>query len=171
MSGFVNALAFGQAKFFTPWLMPNWLSPPGSPSATSYYDTAPLRATLIKHVNFGLLNDKTRADRVRLIVGAVEVESSHMVWFDNFERELGPEHVMASGALPPAFNGVRIDGKLYWDGGIHSNKVLDVLSERIRHTDLHIILPSLFSATGPEPKTMQEVCVGRRKSSTARTRD
>ena len=101
MFGFANALTFGQAKFFTPWLMPTWLSPPGSPSATSYYDTAPLRETLIKHVNFGLLNDKAREDRARLIVGAVEVESSHMVWFDNFERELGPEHIIASGALPP----------------------------------------------------------------------
>ena len=125
---------FGVPGFFTPRIPPAPLWPPGSPQSQSYYDTAPLKKTLERLVDFDRINDL----KTRLSVGAVGVTSGNFKYFDNFEfrklgKKIGPEHIMASGALPPGFPSVEIEGEHYWDGGIASNTPLDiVLDEEIQ---------------------------------------
>ncbi|MBS0562882.1 MAG: patatin-like phospholipase family protein, partial [Proteobacteria bacterium] len=127
-----GALVGGAPSFFTPRFPPPYLNPPGSVEATSYYDVSPLRATLERLVDFDLLN---RAE-TRFTVGAVNVRSGNFVHFDNRSDRIGPQHVMASGALPPGFPAVEIEGEQYWDGGLVSNTPLNwVLEERpCQHT-------------------------------------
>jgi NTE family protein len=148
---------FGVPGFFTPRLPPALLWPPGSPQAQSYYDTSPLKKTLERLVDFDRINDL----KCRLSVGAVGVTSGNFRYFDNVEfkrlgKRIGPEHIMASGALPPGFPSIVIEGEHYWDGGIASNTPLDyVLEEEIRR-DLLIFQVDLFSARGPLPETLLE---------------
>src|ERR1700690_1078359 len=148
---------FGVPGFFTPRLPPAPLWPPGSPQSQSYYDTAPLRKTLERLVDFDRINDL----KCRLSVGAVGVTTGNFKYFDNFEfrkqgKKIGPEHIMASGALPPGFPSIEIDGEHYWDGGIASNTPLDyVLDAEIRN-DLLIFQVDLFSARGPLPLSLLE---------------
>lgn len=142
----------GVAGFFTPrWQMP-WLALPGSPAAISLYDTAPLRDTLLDLVDFDLLNDGP----VRFSVGAVNVLTGNFVYFDNRERRIGPEHVMASGALPPGFPPVVIDGEPYWDGGIVSNTPLQYVLDECHTDPLLVFQVDLFSARGMMPRTLAE---------------
>lgn len=148
---------FGTPGFFTPRIPPAPLWPKGSPEAQSYYDTAPLRRTLERLVDFDRINDL----KCRLSVGAVGVTSGNLKYFDNVEfnklgKRFGPEHVMASGALPPGFPSVVIDGEHYWDGGIASNTPLDYVLDRETTNDLLIFQIDLFSARGPLPETMLE---------------
>jgi NTE family protein len=148
---------FGVPGFFTPRLPPALLWPAGSPQAQSYYDTSPLKKTLEHLVDFDRINDL----KCRLSVGAVSVTSGNFRYFDNVEfkrlgKRIGPEHIMASGALPPGFPSIVIEGEHYWDGGIASNTPLDyVLEEEIRR-DLLIFQVDLFSARGPLPETLLE---------------
>jgi NTE family protein len=148
---------FGVPGFFTPRIPPAPLWPPGSSEAQSYYDTAPLKKTLERLVDFDRINDLT----CRLSVGAVSVTTGNFRYFDNVEfnklgKRIGPEHIMASGALPPGFPSVVIDGEHYWDGGIASNTPLDyVLDEEVRR-DLLIFQVDLFSARGPLPISLLE---------------
>jgi NTE family protein len=143
--------------FFTPRIPPAPLWPPGSSEAQSYYDTAPLKRTLERLVDFDRINDL----QCRLSVGAVSVTSGNFRYFDNVEfnklgKRIGPEHIMASGALPPGFPSVVIDGEHYWDGGIASNTPLDyVLDEEVRR-DLLIFQVDLFSARGLVPISLLE---------------
>src|ERR1700712_1077405 len=122
---------FGVPGFFTPRIPPAPLWPQGSPLSQSYYDTTPLRATLERLVDF----DRINACETRLSVGAVGVTSGNFKYFDNFEfrklgKRIGPEHIMASGALPPGFPSIVIDDEHFWGGGIGSNTPLDyVLDE------------------------------------------
>jgi NTE family protein len=142
----------GVPGFFTPrWQMP-WMALPGSPQAISLYDTAPLRETLLELVDFDLLNDGP----VRFSVGAVHVMSGNFVYFDNRERRIGPEHVMASGALPPGFPPVVIDGEPYWDGGIVSNTPLQYVLDEREPQPLLVFQVDLFSARGMMPRTLAE---------------
>lgn len=148
-----SALAFGQPGFFQPRVPNPWWQPTGSKEAISYYDTEPLRETLRELVDFDLLNDGP----VRLSVGAVNVESGNFVYFDNSERRIGPEHIMASGALPPGFPPVEIEGEHYWDGGLVSNTPLrHVLMSRPDLSTL-VFQVDLFSSRGPRPRTLPEV--------------
>src|SRR6267142_2626006 len=146
---------FGVPGFFTPRFPPAPLWPPGSAQSESYYDTAPLRKTLERLVDFDRINDL----KTRLSVGAVSVTSGNFRYFDNFEfkklgKKIGPEHIMASGALPPGFPSVEIEGEHYWDGGVASNTPLDfVLDEELRR-DLIIFQVDLFSARGQLPETL-----------------
>ncbi|WP_291854131.1 patatin-like phospholipase family protein [Bradyrhizobium sp.] len=146
---------FGVPGFFTPRIPPAPLWPPGSPQSQSYYDTAPLKKTLERLVDFDRINDL----KTRLSVGAVGVTSGNFRYFDNFEfrklgKKIGPEHIMASGALPPGFPAVEIEGEHYWDGGIASNTPLDyVLVEETRR-DLLIFQIDLFSARGELPTSL-----------------
>jgi NTE family protein len=148
---------FGVPGFFTPRGPPAPLWPPGSSQAQSYYDTAPLKKTLERLVDFDFINDL----KCRLSVGAVSVTTGNFRYFDNVEfnrlgKQIGPEHIMASGALPPGFPSVVIDGEHYWDGGIASNTPLDyVLDEEVRR-DLLIFQVDLFSARGPLPVSLLE---------------
>src|SRR4249919_1029217 len=148
---------FGVPGFFTPRIPPAPLWPPGSPQWQSYYDTAPLKKTLEDLVDFDRINDL----KTRLSVGAVGVTSGNFRYFDNYAfkklgKKIGPEHIMASGALPPGFPSVVIEGEHYWDGGIASNTPLDFVLDEGLDRDLLIFQVDLFSARGPLPETLLE---------------
>src|SRR5205085_2596787 len=148
---------FGVPGFFTPRFPPAPLWPPGSTDALSYYDTAPLKKTLQRLVDFDRINDL----KTRLSVGAVGVTSGNFRYFDNVEfkrqgKKIGPEHIMASGALPPGFPAILIEGEYYWDGGIASNTPLDYVLDAETDRDLLIFQADLFSARGPLPETLLE---------------
>ena len=145
--------AFGAPGFFQPRFPGPWLSPPGTVEAISVYDTAPLHATLTKLVDFDLINSK----RMRLSVGAVNVLTRNSVVFDNTQRKIGPEHIMASGALPPGLPPVMVDGEPYWDGGLVSNTPLQFVLDSEKDDDLLIFQVDLFNARGPMPRTLLEV--------------
>ena len=159
--GVANALTVlrGVPDFFTPSLHA-WR---GSQAAlgveqAAYYSTAPLRDTLHALVDFEVLNQC----RTRMTVGAVNVCSGEMRYFDTSQERLGVEHVMASGALPPAFGAVRIDGQPYWDGGIYSNTPIEaVLDDKPRRNSL-IFAVNVWHQTGPEPESIWQV-MGRQK--------
>src|SRR6476620_10152575 len=156
---------FGVPGFFTPRLPPAPLWPPGSPQSQSYYDTAPLRRTLERLVDFDRINDLT----TRLSVGAVSVTTGNFKYFDNFEfrkqrKKIGPEHIMASGALPPGFPSIEIEGEHFWDGGIASNTPLDYVLDAEIDRDLLIFQVDLFSARGDLPTSLLEAAERRRTS-------
>jgi NTE family protein len=146
---------FGVPGFFAPRVPPAPFWPPGSPQSQSYYDTAPLKKTLERLVDFDRINDL----KTRLSVGAVGVTSGNFRYFDNFEfkklgKKIGPEHIMASGALPPGFPSVEIEGEHYWDGGIASNTPLDYVLDGEVRRDLLIFQVDLFSARGQLPESL-----------------
>ena len=148
---------FGVPGFFTPRFPPAPLWPPGSPQSQSYYDTTPLRKTLERLVDFDRINDL----KTRLSVGAVSVTTGNFRYFDNFEfkklgKKIGPEHIMASGALPPGFPSIVIEGEHYWDGGVASNTPLDYVLDAEITNDLLIFQVDLFSARGPLPVSLLE---------------
>jgi NTE family protein len=148
---------FGVPGFFTPRLPPAPLWPQGSPESQSYYDTGALRVTLEHLVDFDRINDL----KTRLSVGAVGVTSGNFKYFDNFEfkklgKKIGPEHIMASGALPPGFPSIVIEGEHFWDGGIASNTPLDYVLDEDATNALLIFQVDLFSARGPLPVSLLE---------------
>jgi NTE family protein len=148
---------FGVPGFFTPRIPPAPLWPQGSPQSQSYYDTSPLKKTLERLVDFDRINDL----KCRLSVGAVSVTTGNFRYFDNLEfrrqgKRIEPEHIMASGALPPGFPSIVIDGEHYWDGGISSNTPLDYVLDAETTKDLLIFQVDLFSARGPLPETLLE---------------
>jgi NTE family protein len=148
---------FGVPGFFQPRFPPAPLWPHGSPQSLSYYDTAPLRKTLERLVDFDRINDL----KTRLSVGAVSVTTGNFRYFDNVEfkklgKKIGPEHIMASGALPPGFPSVEIEGEHFWDGGISSNTPLDFVLDEDIADDLLIFQVDLFSARGPLPVSLLE---------------
>lgn len=148
-----QAIVLGQPRFFTPRLVAPNLAPPGTPAATSYYDPTPLVETLRRYADFELINHGP----VRLSLGATKVTTGELVFFDSRRQSLGPEHVLASGSLPPGFPATRIDGELYWDGGCVANTPLQaVLSEPLAGPAL-IIAIDLWNPYGPEPETMDDV--------------
>ncbi|MGI4877306.1 MAG: patatin-like phospholipase family protein [Janthinobacterium lividum] len=159
--GMVNQIAASQIMtngvpgFFKPRFPPPYLSPNGSLAATSWYDTATLRSTLERFVDF----DRINAKETRFSVGAVNVRTGNFAYFDNATDTIRPEHIMASGALPPAFPAVEIDGEFYWDGGMVSNTPLDwVLSSR-SDLDTLVLQIDLWSARGELPRDLSEVAV------------
>jgi NTE family protein len=146
---------FGVPGFFQPRFPPAPLWPHGSPQSLSYYDTAPLRKTLERLVDFDRINDL----KTRLSVGAVSVTTGNFRYFDNFEfkklgKKIGPEHIMASGALPPGFPSIEIEGEHFWDGGISSNTPLDYVLDEDIADDLLIFQVDLFSARGSLPESL-----------------
>jgi NTE family protein len=150
------ATLMGIGGFFTPRLVPPAFQPPGSPGALSYYDTGPLKRTLEELIDFEALNRRELG--LRLSVGAVNIKSGNFAYFDSAERRIGAEHIMASGALPPGFPPVVIDGEAYWDGGLVSNTPLQyVLDNNRPGRDLCIFQVDLFSARGAMPETILEV--------------
>ncbi len=118
-----------------------------------YYSTAPLQQTLTDLVDFKLLN----ARKPRLTVGAAHVRTSQMRYFDSRDDELTVRHIMASGALPPAFPAVRIDGELYWDGGILSNTPTEAVFDDNPRRNSLIFAVHLWNPSGEEPSTMKDV--------------
>jgi NTE family protein len=147
------ALTMGQNGFFKPRFPPPFLSPFSGDPATSFYDTAPLKATLERFIDFDRLN----SGETRVSVGAVNVRTGNLVYFDTAERRLRAEHFMASGALPPGFPAVEIDGEYYWDGGVVSNTPLSrVLSNEPRRDTLTFQV-DLWSARGRLPYDLRDV--------------
>ena len=145
------AVVFGQPGFFAPRRPGEWFAPH---QPTSFYDTGALKATLEELVDFDRIN---RSGEMRLSVGAVHVRTGRFAYFDSANMKIRPEHVMASGALPPGFPSVEIDGEHYWDGGLVSNTplayVLDHLPRRSRLT----FQVDVFQAYGRLPATIEEV--------------
>ena len=126
--------------------------------SASYYSTEPLRRTLTELVSLECLNAK----RTRLTVGAVNVRSGAMRYFDSRDAALSLEHVMASGALPPAFPAVRIDGEPYWDGGVYSNTPIEAVLDDKPRRDSVIFGVNVWQPSGPEPQSIWQV-LGRQK--------
>jgi NTE family protein len=114
---------------------------------TSFYDTKPLRATLERLVDFDYLHAK----HVRCTVCAVEVGTGKLVAFDSHKHRLAPEHIMASGALPPGFPPVMVEGKAYWDGGIYSNTPVDIVMDDAERRDTLCFMVDLWDPTEAEP--------------------
>ena len=158
LNGF-NSMMGGVPGMFRPWGVMPWLQPFVSDSAVSFYDTSPLKQTLLNHVDF----DRINSGEVRLSLGAVNVKTGNFVYFDTHEAQgahqtrIGPEHVLASGALPPGFAAVEIDGESYWDGGIVSNTPLSYVLDSGASQDRLVFQIDLFSATGPVPVSIDEV--------------
>ena len=147
-----SAMCFGIPGFFVPRMPPPQLAPEGSLAALSFYDTEPLRATLEELVDFDLIN----ARHMRLSLGAVNARTGESVYFDSTERKITASHVMASGALPPGFPPVEIDGEYYLDGGIMSNTPLHYAAKDFRMEAL-IVQVDLFSGLGELPGNLGQV--------------
>ena len=149
-----QTVATGIPGFFEPNALA-FLGPhiPLGPGRAGYYSTAPLEATLNELVDFSLIN----RCKPRLTVGAAAVRTSQMKYFDGRDMEIGVKHILASGALPPAFPAVRIDGELYWDGGILSNTPSEVVFDDYPRRSALIFAVHLWNPVGPEPVTMWDV--------------
>jgi NTE family protein len=149
-----NTLSCGIPGFFEPNRMAFWGTHTElGPERAGYYLTDALKRTLGELVDFSLVN----CCKPRLTVGAAHVRTSQMRYFDSRNMRLGIEHILASGALPPAFPAVRIDGELYWDGGILSNTPTEVIFDDNPRKDSLIFAVHMWNPVGPEPKTMWEV--------------
>ncbi|MEO8670445.1 MAG: patatin-like phospholipase family protein [Tahibacter sp.] len=151
--GAMGALMHGQRGFFAPRPVSPLAYRDGSASATSFYDTAPLLATLNRLVDFERINH----GQVRLTVGTTDVRNGNYRYFDSGLAPLRAEHILASGALPPAFAAVEIDGRAYWDGGIVSNTPLEYLLQSEKRCDLLALQVDLWSARGRLPRSIDDV--------------
>lgn len=147
------AVMYGVNGFFSPRIPIPWFHPTGTTHATSYYDSAPLKATLERLVDF----DRINAAEMRFSVGAVNVGTGNFVYFDNTTHTIGPEHLMASCALPPGFPAIEIEGEHYWDGGLVSNTPLQWVLESEPRRDTLAFQVDLWSARGALPRNMAEV--------------
>ncbi|MGF6612118.1 NTE family protein [Paraburkholderia sp. WSM4175] len=150
----MNTVTRGIPGFFTP----NAFAIGGSRAevgveAASYYSTAPLRETLRELVDFEHLCEC----KTRLTVGAVNTCSGHMRYFDNRNEQLRVDHVMASGALPPAFAAVRVDGEPYWDGGLYSNTPIEAVLDDKPRRDSLIFAVNVWHQAAPEPASIWQV--------------
>jgi len=150
----LGALAQGQRGFFQARPLSPFLFGDGSDAATSFYDTAPLRRTLLRFADFERIN---RDPGVRLTVGATNVVRGNFRYFDSAQEEIRVEHILASAALPPAFPAVEIDGEPYWDGGIVSNTPLEYILDCRPHEDTLVFQVDLWSARGARPRTLVDV--------------
>jgi len=155
----LSTLTRGVPGFFAPRL-PTWggVTAPVGVDLASYYSTAPLRETLSELLDLEVLARK----KPRLTIGAVNVPKGEMHYFDSRGMALGLDHVMASGALPPWFPAIRIDGEAYWDGGIYSNTPVEVVFDDNPRRDALIFAVNVWQPTGPEPESIWQV-MGRQK--------
>nr|WP_315225669.1 patatin-like phospholipase family protein [uncultured Albidiferax sp.] len=151
----------GVPGFFQPRVPAAPYQPQGTLAALGIYDTEPLRATLNRLVDFDRINRHCPDGNVRLSVGAVNVSTGNFAYFDSADlqhaKPLGPQHIMASGALPPGFSPVEIDGEFYWDGGLVSNTPLQYVIDQPADKDMLVFQVDLFSARGPLPRNLNEV--------------
>ena len=147
-SAFSGAPGFFEPRFDQPWFYPQ-----NGAGPTSYYDTSPLRGTLERVVDF----DRINAREIDFSVGTVNVRTGNFVYFDNKKDTIKPEHIMASGALPPGFPAIEIDGEFYWDGGLVSNTPLYWVVEYGPFRDSLVFQVDLWNARGKIPDNMAEV--------------
>ena len=148
-----QVMLYGVPGFFKPRFPPAPMQPAGSLEAISYYDTTPLRETLERLVDFDRINSGT----TRLSVGAVNVRTGNFEYFDSQRQRLDARHIMASGALPPGFAPVEIDGEYYWDGGIVSNTPLQYVLDQPGTQRRVVFQVDLFAARGELPQTMADL--------------
>ena len=152
-----RAIMEGQQDFFSPRGLAPWLGLKQDVTQVSFYDTAWLKSTLARFVDFDLINHGP----VRVSVGAVNVQTGNFEYFDNTKGatrgRLRAEHFMASAALPPGFPAIEIDGEFYWDGGIVSNTPLSYVLETAPRRDTLTFQVDLWSARGKVPDNIYEV--------------
>lgn len=150
-----NCIFNGVQGFYSPrWFNPFFFGIPVPAESASFYDTSELRHTLEQLVNFRHLNS---GKSMRLTVNAMSVVCGLLEHFDNRSQKICTEHVLASGALPPSFPPVRINGTLYWDGGLYSNTPLETVLKEEPRVDTLCFMVDLWSAEGPEPLTFDQV--------------
>jgi len=149
----VGILLFGAPGFFKPRLPPPPSLSVTDPSTLSFYDIAPLKAALERLVDFDLIN----AGVTHFSVGAVNIRTGNFVYFDNETHHIGPQHVIASGSLPPGFPATEIDGEFYWDGGLVSNTPLQWVLDAMPRVDTLAFQIDLWSARGHLPRDMMEI--------------
>lgn len=154
-------LQFGVPNFFRPrWMSPydntqlGWSDPT---SWTGFYDTTPMRDLIQKYVDFPAL----KKSPVRLLVGAVNVLNGELHVFDSYVDDLTPDHLLASGSLPPGFSWTYVDGKPYWDGGVVSNSPLDLVLERCGTDGKQVYMIDLYAGERSLPKNIMEVMTRR----------
>ena len=157
----------GVPAFFSP-RVPAWGGPQANVGldAASYYSTAPLKQTLQDLIQVEVLNET----RPRLTVGAVNVKTGELRYFDSRDGALGLEEIMASGALPPGFPAIRVDGEAYWDGGLYSNTPLEAVLDDNPRRDSLIFSVNVWQPTGHEPQSIWQV-LAREKDIRYATRD
>jgi NTE family protein len=150
----LQAITGGVPNFFSPNPLA-FLSPhqPLGPEAAGYYSVSRLRQTLGELVDLDQLNSGT----TRITVGASNVRTAEMRYFDSRDMPLGLDHILASGALPPAFPPVPIDGELYWDGGILSNTPVEVVFDDNPRRNSMVFAVHIWNPHGPAPETIWEV--------------
>ena len=166
----------GAPGFFSLRFPPPYLMPSGHRGAVSYYDTSLLKGTLERLVDFDRINHK---QAMRFSIGAVNVRTGNFAYFDTETHTIRPEHVMASGALPPGFPAIEIEGEYYWDGGIVSNTPLDWILGNYPLLDTLVFQVDLWSARGNIPRDLAQVATrlkevqfsSRTRSSTERFRE
>lgn len=148
-----NSLIFGQPGMFSPRFNNPLFETNGSADTISFYVTKPLEKTLEKLVDFDLIN----RNKMRLTLGAVEVRQGRAIFFDSTKDTIGPEHVLASCALPPAFAAVKIKDDYYWDGGVLSNTPVQAIIHDPKHVKTLCFMANLFDSYGLNPKTLDDV--------------
>jgi NTE family protein len=149
----MHVAIFGIPCFFKPQMSCKWPDPNGTEGPDSIYDTTPLNNTLRELVDFDLINRR----EVRLSLGAVNVKTGTSIYFDNQRTSIGPDHIRASGALPPGFPPVKIDGENYWDGGLVSNSPLTYVWDEKPLTTARIVEVDVFNAIGEMPRNLNQV--------------
>jgi NTE family protein len=153
MASNAEALLFGQPNFFTPRPVNPFLVPRAAPQQVSFYDTSPMLFTLRRFADFSLINSRA----IRLSLGATDITTGDLEFFDNYRQTIGPEHVLASGSLPPGFPATEINGTLYWDGGCVSNTPLDAVVDEQDHPRLVVFVIDLWNPGGSPPETINAV--------------
>jgi NTE family protein len=151
----LGTLMFGAPSFFKPRIPPPIFTPAANPGTLGFYDTTPLKALLESLADF----DRINAKEMRFGVGATNVKTGNFIYFDNMTHNVGPQHVMASGSLPPGFPATEVDGEFYWDGGIVSNTPMQWLLDSRPRQDTLAFQVDLWSARGELPHDMIEVDV------------
>ena len=147
----MRAMVEGPHGFFTP----RPLAPgSGTPATTSFYETSAVIQTLERLADFDRIN---QSGEMRVSVGATNVKSGNFVYFDNTQMKLKPEHFLASGALPPGFPAVEIEGEFYWDGGCVSNTPLEYILNTTPHKDTLVFQVDLWSASGRIPTDVFQI--------------
>jgi NTE family protein len=149
----MSAATIGVKGFYRPRMPPASFAADGTEGALSVYDTTPLKATLEDLVDFDLIN----GGQVRLSVGAVNVCKGTSTYFDTKTTRIHADHIRASGALPPGFPPVMIDGEHYWDGGVVTNTPITYVADERPLTTARIIQVDNFNSQGKLPRNLSEV--------------
>lgn len=147
------ALTMGQPNFFAPRLVNPWFVEHSTPDLISFYDTQPLKQNLERLIDFDLINEK----KVRLTLCAVKISDGTLAFLDNTREIITPEHIMASGALPPGFPAIKLHDQYYWDGGLSYVTPLSILFESNISGNVLCFMVDLFANREKEPHNMFDI--------------